>query len=89
MIYRRDLIDHFDWLAGSEYFDAMIDEALIAIALCARGHRWDMMNFGAAWVAPCYITERFELDEFVERERRDNLFLDPIAERNHQEEEVG
>jgi hypothetical protein len=78
MIYRRDLIDHFEWLSGSEYFDEAIDEALIAIALCARGHRGDMMSFGAAWVTASYNVWRYELEEFVERERRDNIFLDPV-----------
>lgn len=76
MIYRKDLIDHFEWLAGSEYLEEALDEALIAIALCARGHRADMMKFGAAWVMASYNVERYQLEEFVERERRDNFFIE-------------
>jgi hypothetical protein len=78
MIYRRDLIDHFEWLSDSKYFTEALDEALIAIALCARGHSGDLMNFGAAWVMASYHVERFGLEEFVERERRENTSLDPV-----------
>jgi len=78
MIYRRDLIDHFEWLSDSKYFTETLDEALIAIALCARGHSGDLMNFGAAWVMASYHVERFGLEEFVEKERRDNISLDPV-----------
>jgi hypothetical protein len=72
MIYRRDLLVHFEWLSDSKY----LDEALVAIALCARGHRADMMNFGAAWVMASYIIERFQLEEFVEKERQDSIFIE-------------
>lgn len=76
MIYRKDLLAHFEWLSDSKYLTGALDEALVAIALCARGHRGEMMNFGAAWVMAGYIVERFELEEFVARERRENIFLD-------------
>jgi hypothetical protein len=76
MIYRKDLLAHFEWLSDSKYLTEALDEALVAIALCARGHCGDMMNFGAAWVMASYIIERFELEEFVARERRENIFLD-------------
>jgi prevent-host-death family protein len=78
MIYRKDLIEHYEWLSDSKYFTEALDEALVAIALCARGHEHDLMNFGGAWVEASYHVERFGLEEFVEKERRDNVSLDPI-----------
>lgn len=47
MIYRRDLIDHFQWLEGSEFFDEVIDEALVAIALTGYDHGRDLIQNGA------------------------------------------
>ncbi|HEV7770138.1 MAG TPA: hypothetical protein VGO66_05690 [Solirubrobacterales bacterium] len=76
MIYRKDLLVHYEWLSDSKYLTEALDEALVAIALCARGHSGDLMNFGAAWVMASYIIERFELEEFVARERRENISLD-------------
>jgi hypothetical protein len=45
MIYRGDLIEHYDWLAGSRYLDEFLDESVGAIAMTAHGH-------GGAWVRP-------------------------------------
>ena len=89
MIYRKDLIDHYEWLSDSKYFTEALDEALIAIALCARGHEHDLMNFGAAWVMANYHVERFHLEEFVERERREHILLDPEPETPDGEGENG
>jgi hypothetical protein len=69
MIYRRDLIDHFEWLSGSKYFDEVIDEALVAIAFTAHGHGGDWIELGAAWMGAAAIIEKFELEEFVARAR--------------------
>jgi hypothetical protein len=38
MIFRRELVDHFEWLHGSEYYDEVLDEALVAIVLPAYDH---------------------------------------------------
>lgn len=72
MIYRRDLIDHFQWLAGSEYFDEVIDEALAAIVLTAYDHGGDLIQNGA-WQCASGIVERFELEAFVEKLRGERL----------------
>jgi hypothetical protein len=74
MVYRRDLIEHFEWLAGSEHLDEALDEALVAIALAANGHEHDLVNFGVAWVSVSYNVERYQLEEFVERARSELLF---------------
>jgi hypothetical protein len=50
MIYRRDLIDHFQWLEGSEYLDEVLDEAVAAIVLTAYGHGRDWIQNGA-WMS--------------------------------------
>jgi hypothetical protein len=67
MIYRHDLIDHFDWLAGSRFFDEAIDEALVAIAFSAAGHSGDLVNTGAAWMTAGGFVKKFELEHFVEK----------------------
>jgi hypothetical protein len=72
MVYRKDLEQHFDWLAGSEYFDEVIDEALVAIALTAYDHRHDLIQNGA-WQSASGVVERFELEEFVDRLRGERL----------------
>ncbi len=72
MIYRRDLIDHFDWLEGSKYFDEVIDEALVAIALTAYDHGDDLIRNGA-WQDARGVVERFGLEPFVERLRDERL----------------
>lgn len=72
MIYRRDLIDHFNWLAGSKYFDEVLDEALVAIALTAYDHGWDLIQNGA-WQDAKGVVERFELEPYVEKLRGERL----------------
>lgn len=72
MIYRRDLTDHFQWLAGSEYFDEVIDEALVAIALTAYDHGRDLIQNGA-WQDAKGVVERFGLEPFVARLRSERL----------------
>lgn len=72
MVYRKDLEGHFEWLAGSEYFDEVIDEALMAIALMAYDHGQDLIQNGA-WQCASGVVERFGLEEFVERLRSERL----------------
>lgn len=72
MIYRRDLIEHFSWLEGSEYFDEVLDEALVAIALTAYDHPRDLIQNGA-WQDARGVVERFRLEPFVERLREERL----------------
>jgi hypothetical protein len=72
VIYRRELIEHFAWLEGSEYFDEVLDEALVAIALTAYGHDWDMIQNGA-WMNAGGVVERFGLEQFVERLRAERI----------------
>lgn len=74
MVYRRDLIEHFEWLAGSDEYDEALDEAVVAIAMAANGHGHDLVNFGVAWVSVSYNVERYQLEEFVERARSELLF---------------
>lgn len=79
MIYRADLQEHFDWLSGSEYLDAALDEAMVAIAFAAHGHRSELVEFGAAWVSVSYTIEYFRLEEFVQRARAE-LIIKPDGE---------
>lgn len=72
MVYRKDLEQHFEWLAGSEYFDDVIDEALVAVALTAYDHGRDLIQNGA-WQSASGVVERFELEEFVDRLRGERL----------------
>jgi hypothetical protein len=72
MIYRRDLIDHFQWLDGSEFFDEVIDEAIVAIALTGYDHGGDLIQNGA-WQNAKGVVERFGLESFVERLRSERL----------------
>jgi hypothetical protein len=66
MIYRRDLIEHFEWLEDSKYLDEVLDEALIAIALTAYDHGSDWIRNGA-WMTADGVVERLQLEQFVER----------------------
>ncbi len=76
MIYRVDLIDHFQWLAGSKYYDEALDEALVAIALAAHGYEGELIEYGAAWMTAGGVVEVFGLEQFVEKARA-NLILPP------------
>lgn len=72
MVYRKDLEGHFEWLAGSEYLDEVLDEALVAIALTAYDHGQDLIQNGA-WQTASGVVERFQLEEFVVRLRGERL----------------
>jgi hypothetical protein len=72
MVYRKDLEEHFDWLAGSEYYDEVLDEAVVAIALTAYDHGRDLIQNGA-WQSASGVVERFQLEEFVGRLRAERL----------------
>lgn len=72
MVYRKNLEQHFEWLAGSEYFDEVLDEALVAIALTAYDHGRDLIQNGA-WMSASGVVERLELEEFVVRLRTERL----------------
>ncbi len=72
MVYRKDLEEHFEWLAGSEYFDEVLDEALVAIALTSYDHGRDLIENGA-WQSASGVVERFQLEEFVTRLRDERL----------------
>jgi hypothetical protein len=72
MVYRKDLEEHFEWLAGSEHFEEVLDEALVAIALTAYDHGRDWIQNGA-WQCASGVVERFHLEEFVERLRAERL----------------
>lgn len=72
MIDREDLRPHFDWLAGSKYYDEALGEAALAIELTALGHETEPMRYGAAWMWAGGVVEVFGLEEFVAaiRDRR-------------------
>ncbi|HEV7562848.1 MAG TPA: hypothetical protein VGO24_05050 [Solirubrobacterales bacterium] len=72
MIYRRELIDHFKWLQGSEYLDEVLDEALVAIALTAYDHGRDLIQNGA-WQDARGVVERFQLEPFAEKLKAERL----------------
>ncbi|HEX4463339.1 MAG TPA: hypothetical protein VH042_01720 [Solirubrobacterales bacterium] len=76
MVHRRDLIPRFEWLAGSIYYEDALDEALLSIALAARGLQHEMIEYGAAWASASYVIEIFGLEDLVERSRAD---LGPFA----------
>lgn len=69
MVHRRDLLEHFEWLAGSHLLEDALDEAMIAIALCAHGSEWAFMKYGAAWRPASGVVEVYKLERFVESER--------------------
>jgi hypothetical protein len=71
MVRRRDLHDRFEWLAGSSYYEDVLDEALVAIALVARGLSGEPLEYGAAWVSAEYVIGVFGLQDLVERTRID------------------
>ncbi len=75
MVYRRDLVEHFEWLAGSEHYDDTLDEALVAIALCAHGHCFELVSYGAAWMTADGVVEVLGLDPFVEKARADHVLF--------------
>jgi hypothetical protein len=72
MIYRQDLFEHLEWLEGSEFYDTVIDEALVAIALTAYGHGGDWIQCGA-WLSAAHLVERLELSPLVARLRQERI----------------
>jgi hypothetical protein len=79
MVHRRELIQRFEWLAGSQYYDDVLDEALVSIALTARGMGYVLVEYGAAWAIASYAVEIFGLEDLVEKARAD---LGPFAEQD-------
>ena len=69
MVDRDNLIPDFDWLAGSYLFDQVLGEAALAIELCAAGHDWEWMRYGAALMTAGGVVEVFSLERHVERVR--------------------
>jgi hypothetical protein len=80
VIYRRDLIDHFGWLAGSGHFDEVVDEALVAIAFAARGQGEELVEVGAAWMSADGVVEKFKLEAFAEKARDGLPFRDGLVD---------
>lgn len=72
VIYRHDLLEHFDWLSGSKHLDELLDESVIAVAFCARGHD-ELINCGASWMTAAGFVAKFGLEPFVERARSELL----------------
>jgi hypothetical protein len=72
MIYREDLVEHLEWLEGSESYDAVVDEALVAIALTAYGHGRDWIQSGA-WMTAEHVVERLQLSTLAARLRQERL----------------
>lgn len=72
MFYRRDLVEHFDWLAESEYLEEFCDEALVAVSMTAYGHGRDFVRFGTAWMAADHFVDRYGLRDFVDRLRQED-----------------
>lgn len=74
MIFRCELVDHFEWLQGSEYYDEVLDEALVAIVLHAYDHCGDMLCSGSgAWQSVDWVVQYFALWDFVARVRAERL----------------
>lgn len=71
MIHREDLIPRFEWLAGSEYYDEAMDEALVAIAFTAHGRGTELVEYGAAWMMANGVVEVFGLEDLVEKARKE------------------
>jgi hypothetical protein len=72
MIYRQDLVEHLKWLEGSEFLDAVIDEALVAISLTAYGHGGDWIQSGA-WMCAEHVVERLGLGSLVAQLRQERI----------------
>ena len=76
MVHRSELTERFEWLAASRYYEDVLDEALVAIALAARGLEGELVEYGAAWTMASYVVEVFGLEDLVEKARAD---LGPFA----------
>lgn len=71
MVHRSELTGRFEWLAASRYYEEVLDEALVAIALAARGLNGELVEYGAAWTTASYVVEVFGLEDLVEKARVD------------------
>jgi hypothetical protein len=81
MFYRRDLIEHFDWLAESRYLEEFCDEALVAITMTAYGHGGDYVKWGRnTYMAAGHFVARYGLQAFVERVREEDVLSLPEEE---------
>lgn len=72
VFYRRDLIEHFDWLAESKYLEEFCDEAFVAVSMTAYGHGRDFVKFGGCWMAADHFVDRYGLGDFVDRLREED-----------------
>ncbi len=66
MIDRCGLESHFEWLAGSKWFDQVLGDAALAIELTAADCGDELMRDGYAWRTADGVVEVSELGEFVE-----------------------
>lgn len=73
MVHRENLVPHFEWLSGSRYYEDVLDEALVAIALAARGLGSELVEYGAAWMMASGVVEVFGLEDLVEKAREELL----------------
>jgi hypothetical protein len=80
MFYRRDLIDHFDWLAESEFLEEFCDEALVAVSMTAYGHGKEFVKFGPTWMSAEHFVARYGLRDFVDRVREEDVLTPPAEE---------
>jgi hypothetical protein len=76
MVHRSELTERFEWLTPSRYYEDVLDEALVAIALASRGLDGELVEYGAAWTTVSYVVEVFGLEDLVEKARAD---LGPFA----------
>lgn len=81
MFYRRDLIEHFEWLAESRYLEEFCDEALVAITMTAYGHGRDFVKWGySTYMAADHFVARYGLQVFVDRVREEDVLSLPEEE---------
>jgi len=83
MVHRSELTERFEWLAGSRYYEEVLDEALISIAFTARGLSGEIVEYGAAWVMASYMVDVFGPEDLVGKARAD---LGPFAPRGEEDE---
>lgn len=72
MIDREELNSHFEWLAGSRWYDQALGEAALAIELAAHDHGGEWMRYGYSWMCAAAVVEVLGLEAFVDEvsERR-------------------
>ena len=75
MFYRRDLIEHLDWLAESKYLEEFCDQALVCITMTAYGHGGTFLKYGSCWMAADHFVVRYGLGDFVDLLREEDPFV--------------